>query len=173
MGIIPKKDGATAAALRARGLRLTAPRRLILEVVRDTDTHPTAAYVHGRVRKQLPRVSLATVYRNLRRLAAEGVLLERADTTGMRFDANLDSHDHFTCLSCRRIYDVPARRPRSGGASPRAGFEVLEQRTEFYGRCAACRQRGARVAGRHATGETTNGAVAGSTAHRRTSHGRT
>src|SRR5215467_5945906 len=149
MRIIPKKEFRSATALRARGLRLTAPRRLILEVVRSTDAHPTAAYVHARVRKQLPRVSLATVYRNLRRLAAEGVLLERADTTGMRFDANLDRHDHFTCLSCRRIYDVPARRPRSGGASPppRAGFEILEQRTEFYGRCAACRQRGARVAG--------------------------
>ena len=173
MGIIPKKDEATTTALRARGWRLTAPRRLILEVVRSTDAHPTAAYVHARVRRQLPRVSLATVYRNLRRLAAEGVLLERADTTGMRFDANLDRHDHFTCLTCRRINDVPARRRGPGGAPPRAGFEVLEQRTEFYGRCAACRQRGARVAGRRGTGATANGAVAGSTAHRRTFHGRT
>ncbi len=170
MGIIPKKDGGAATALRARGLRLTAPRRLILELVRSTDVHPTAAYVLARVRRQLPRVSLATVYRNLRQLAAEGILLERADATGMRFDGNLERHDHFTCLTCRRIFDVPARRRGRRAMPRRPGFEVVEQRTEFYGRCAACRQRGARVARRRAT---PSGAVAGSTAHRRTSHGRT
>jgi Fur family transcriptional regulator, peroxide stress response regulator len=176
MGIIPtKKDAPVVTARRARGLRLTAPRRLILEVVRTTDAHPTAAYVYARVRRRLPRVSLATVYRNLRRLAAEGVLLERADTTGMRFDANLDRHDHFTCLTCRRIYDVtaPARRRAPSGAAARAGFEVLEQRTEFYGRCAACRRRGALIAGRRSTGERANGSVVSTTAHRRTFHGRT
>ena len=56
--------------LRARGLRLTRPRRLILDVVRATDVHPTAVFVYQRVRRRLPRVSLATVYRNLRMLAA-------------------------------------------------------------------------------------------------------
>lgn len=176
MGIIPtKSDGPVATALRARGLRLTAPRRLILEVVQTTDTHPTAADVYARVRRRLPRVSLATVYRNLRRLAAEGFLLERADTTGVRFDANLDRHDHFACLTCRRIYDVaaPVRRRAPRGAATRAGFEVLEQRTEFYGRCAACCRRGALIAGRRRTGGTPNGSVASTTAHRRTFHGRT
>src|SRR6266545_3325022 len=104
--------------LRARGLRLTRPRRLILDVVRATDAHPTAAFVYQRVRRRLPRVSLATVHRNLRMLAAEGFLAERADAGGMRFDGNTAPHDHFTCLACGRIYDVPARaraqRPAPG-----------------------------------------------------------
>ena len=175
MGIIPKSDGPAATTLRARGLRLTAPRRLILEVLRATDAHPTASDVYARVRRRLPRVSLATVYRNLRRLAAEGVLLERADSTGMRFDANLDRHDHFTCLACRRVYDVPAppRRRAAGGVPAGADFEVLDRRTEFYGRCAACRRRGAAIAGRRPSGETVNESVATATAHRRTPHGRT
>src|SRR5215475_5237997 len=95
--------------LRDRGLRLTRPRRIILDVVRATDAHPTAAFVYRRVRRRLPRVSLATVYRNLRVLAAEGFLAERADAAGMRFDANTGPHDHFTCLACGRIYDVPVR----------------------------------------------------------------
>src|SRR5216117_3849696 len=94
--------------LRAHGLRLTRPRRLILDVVRATEAHPTAALVYQRVRRRLPRVSLATVYRNLRVLAAEGFLAERADTGGLRFDANSAPHAHFTCLVCGRIYDVPA-----------------------------------------------------------------
>ena len=80
--MIPNNKGLDT--LRARGLRLTRPRRLILDVVRATDAHPTAAFVYQRVRRRLPRVSLATVYRNLRMLAAEGFLAERADDAGMR-----------------------------------------------------------------------------------------
>src|SRR5438874_13676562 len=102
--------------LRARGLRLTRPRRLILDVVRATDAHPTAALVYRRVRRRLPRVSLATVYRNLRVLAAEGVLAERADAGGLRFDGNAEPHDHFTCVACGRIHDVPVRRGRAARA---------------------------------------------------------
>ena len=140
--MIPNKDIDT---LRERGLRLTRPRRIILDVVRATDAHPTAAFVYRRVRRRLPRVSLATVYRNLRMLAAEGFLAERADTAGMRFDGNTGPHDHFTCLACGRIYDVPARTKRAARRLPaRTGFEVLDHRTEYYGRCGACRRSGSR-----------------------------
>jgi Fur family ferric uptake transcriptional regulator len=129
--------------LRARGKRLTNARRVILEVVRATDAHPSAADVFTRVRRRLPRVSLATVYRNLRMLAAEGLVRERQDVGGFRFDGNTAPHDHFTCVACGRIYDVPARRSRGRrvDVAGRAGFEVLDHRIEFYGRCAGCRRR--------------------------------
>src|SRR5437879_3768131 len=131
---------------RARGKRLTRPRRIILDVVRASDAHPSALMVYRQVRRRLPRVSLATVYRNLRMLAAEGVLSERADAAGTRFDGNTGPHDHFTCLTCGRIYDVPAG---AAGAArrrlpARTGFEVLDHRTEYYGRCGACRPPGGR-----------------------------
>src|SRR4029453_1216397 len=142
--MIPNYEGLDT--LRARGLRLTRPRRLILDVVRATDAHPTAAFVYQRVRRRLPRVSLATVYRNLRMLAAEGFLAERADEAGMRFDGNTGPHDHFTCLTCGRIYDVPApaERPVPRPLPARTGCEVLEHQTEYYGRCGACRRPGGR-----------------------------
>ena len=139
MRIITKKP--RAEALRAAGKRLTRARRVILASVQATDVHPSAAAVYRAVRRRLPRVSLATVYRNLRMLAAEGLLSERAAATGMRFDGNTAPHDHFTCVACGRIYDVPAPRPRSAHARriTHAGFEVLSRRTEFYGRCNHCR----------------------------------
>ncbi len=148
-GAPPSAEG----VLRALGLRSTMPRRVILDVVRTTDTHPTAAFVFDRVRRRLPRVSLGTVYRNLRRLAAEGVLQERIEVTGLRFDPNVEPHDHFTCVACGRIFDFPRREgARRGRVAPsrgervrtaaRMGFEVFDRRVELYGRCRDCRQRG-------------------------------
>lgn len=145
--MIPKRKvapepGSTRETLRARGLRLTDPRRIILDVVRATDAHPTATWVYRAVRRKLPRVSLATVYRNLRTLAAQGLLAERADVSGMRFDGKTESHDHFTCVTCGRIFDVPAGVTRARARVPSTlGFEVLSHRIELYGRCRGCRQR--------------------------------
>ena len=90
-------------------MRLTAPRRLILAVVRETDSHPTAEWVHAAVRRRLPRVSLATVYRNLRRLADQGLLGEIPEGPSVRFDARVDRHHHFTCTGCSRIFDLAER----------------------------------------------------------------
>ena len=162
MTVIPKKAGggrrheseaASAAALRDVGLRLTGPRRLVLDLVRSTHAHPTAEAIHQRVRRRLPRVSLGTVYRNLRLLVAEG-LVKEVPGPPARFDGNLSEHHHFTCLACGRIADVagPLTEPHSRALVSRVassgGFSVTHHRIEFYGRCAACRGKGRRRAAR-------------------------
>jgi Fur family ferric uptake transcriptional regulator len=119
---------------------LTRPRRIILEAVRATDAHPSAAMVYARVRRRLPRVSLGTVYRNLRRLAAEGLVRGRVEAGGLRFDGNVAPHDHFTCIACGRVLDVPRRPVAPPPRTPAPGLEVLSHRVEFYGRCGACRR---------------------------------
>jgi hypothetical protein len=73
-------------ALRARGLRLTRPRRLVLETVQGGTQHPSAYSVYNRVRRRLPHVSLGTVYRNLRLLVETGLLRESVAPAGTRFD---------------------------------------------------------------------------------------
>ena len=51
-------------------------REVILSVLRGTDTHPTADWVYQEVRKELPNISLGTIYRNLRILVESGQALE-------------------------------------------------------------------------------------------------
>lgn len=146
MRTIPKNS---EAALRARGLRLTGPRRVVLEVLRGTASHPTAEWVHRMVRRRLPRVSLGTVYRNLRLLVAEGLVAE-IQGPHARFDANMAAHHHFTCLRCRRILDVdgPLAEPQAGALrvriAARTGLAVTHQRIEFFGRCSQCQSGGVR-----------------------------
>src|SRR5215468_4135204 len=160
MTIIPKRrrrraargtDAAPDAAIRNVGLRLTGPRRVVLEVVRATDSHPTAELVHRMVRRRLSRVSLGTVYRNLRLLVTEGLVKELPGPHA-RFDGNTSDHHHFTCLLCGRIVDVdgPLTEPHSRALCSRVaaegGFSVTHHRMEFYGRCAGCCRKPSRGA---------------------------
>jgi Fe2+ or Zn2+ uptake regulation protein len=102
--------------------------------------HPTAEWVFRQVRRRVPGVSLATVYRNLRQLVQAGLVVERVGAGGSRFDGNLSEHHHFTCLTCRRVFDIaePEGRARALRIAAGAGFEVSHHRVELYGRCAAC-----------------------------------
>jgi Fur family transcriptional regulator, peroxide stress response regulator len=144
--ITKNEDDGAETSLRARGLRLTGPRRVVLDVVRSTESHPTAEWVHRMVRRRLSRVSLGTVYRNLRLLVAEGLVKELAGPHA-RFDGNVSDHHHFTCLGCGRITDVdgPTTEPQSralcGRVAAEGGFSVTHHRIEFYGRCPACQRR--------------------------------
>lgn len=134
-------------ALRTRGFRLTVPRRAVLEVVRGIKTHPTAEEVHRRVVRRAPRVSLGTVYRNLRMLVDAGLLGELPGPLA-RFDANIRDHHHFTCLRCGRIADVeapvaePQSRELSKRVEARTGLTITHHRIAFFGRCRRCQSRG-------------------------------
>ena len=139
-------DVALRADLARRGLRLTDQRRLILAVVRETDAHPTAEWVHVAVRRRRPRVSLATVYRNLRLLARHGFLTEIQAEPSVRFDARVHRHHHFTCSGCGRIFDLeePVDARLAARVAARTGFRISHHRIEFYGLCAGCLGRTSR-----------------------------
>jgi len=115
------------------------------------------------VRRRLPRVSLGTIYRNLRLLVAEGLVNELPGPHA-RFDGNVSDHHHFTCLGCGRITDVAgaATEPHSRAlclrVAAQAGLKVTHHRIDFYGRCSACRD-GAR--GKRARRRTRAAAAAG------------
>ena len=129
--------------LAGRGMRLTGPRALILALLRTTDEHPTAEWVHAEVRRRRPRVSLATVYRNLRLLARHGLLAEIHGGSSLRFDARVDRHHHFTCAGCQRIFDLaePVDPRLETRVAARTGLRIWHHRIEFYGLCAACAPR--------------------------------
>ncbi len=127
--------------LRRRGRRVTDQRRLILEAVRATDTHPTAEWVYRKVRRRLPRISLGTVYRNLTLLVAQGLIQELDSRNFSRFDGNTAPHHHFTCQVCGQISDLaePVDRALDRRIASRTGLEIWHHRVELFGRCPTCR----------------------------------
>jgi Fur family transcriptional regulator, ferric uptake regulator len=121
--------------------RRSHQRELILEIVRSTMDHPTAEWVHRQARRHLPRISVATVYRNLKELAAEGHVSEmHAGGQSTRFDANTGQHYHVRCVMCGRMADLPISVDRrvEEEAGRAINYRILGHRVEVLGVCPAC-----------------------------------
>jgi Fe2+ or Zn2+ uptake regulation protein len=119
-------------------------RERILARLRKTDSHPTAALLHAALLPEMPRLSLATVYRNLELLVEEGQALRLAVAGGpTRYDGNLDPHHHFRCERCDAILDLDL--PVSGrtfGRLRREGLEPRSVRIDISGLCRTCSAEG-------------------------------
>jgi len=122
-------------------VRMTRQRRAILAVLEATREHPTADEVFRRVRQEVPRISLGTVYRNLDLLAHAGII-QRIDGAGaqMRFDANQRPHPHLRCVRCGRVDDAPIAQDESLIEELRrvTEYEITGLSVEFTGICPDC-----------------------------------
>ncbi|MCR4393097.1 MAG: transcriptional repressor, partial [Dehalococcoidales bacterium] len=87
--------------------RRSRQKEAIIAVLRGTDIHPDAEWIYEQVKKQIPSISLGTVYRNLKKLKEEGLVREVKVTPGLsRYDMVPRYHYHFRCEICGRIYDL-------------------------------------------------------------------
>jgi Fur family transcriptional regulator, peroxide stress response regulator len=130
--------------LHTRGAQLTPQRAAVFNYLSGVEHHPTAEEVFLAVKPKLPRISLATVYKNLEALVQCGVVskLTYGDASA-RYDIRTDHHYHTRCLGCGKIWDLDA--PGEGSEQlkhikPQAGFEVKDYRLELLGHCQECRR---------------------------------
>ncbi|PWB38364.1 MAG: transcriptional repressor [Parcubacteria group bacterium] len=121
--------------------RLTRPRQIVLTVLRHDFSHPTAEDIYKDVRKTLPRVSLATIYRNLNFLVKNNLAEEINVPDGpSRFDGHLKDHDHFICHSCKKIYNLP-KYPLRKNYLPNKNYKIGGFKLDLFGICATCQNR--------------------------------
>ena len=136
----PPAPGAPES-LHEHGLRVTAPRLAVLDVVGHLP-HATADAVLTAVRDQLPTVSVQGVYDVLHALTGAG-LLRRIEPAGhpARYERRVaDNHHHVVCRRCGAVADVdcavgpaPCLTPSSTG-----GFTVEAAEVTYWGLCPAC-----------------------------------
>jgi len=86
--------------------RMTNQRLKIIDYLKSVKTHPNAKTVYEAVRKELPAITLATVYRNLNLLAEQGEILRLEINNEYRYDGDLCKHQHCICKECGEIFDV-------------------------------------------------------------------
>ena len=129
--------------LEASGGHLTKQRQAVFEYLGQVEHHPTAEEVYLAVKRRLPKISLATVYKNLEALVNCGAVskLTYGDAAS-RYDIRTDHHYHTRCLECGRIWDLDAKNGSEllKQIKPQAGFAVDDYRLELLGRCRDCRR---------------------------------
>jgi Fe2+ or Zn2+ uptake regulation protein len=130
-------------ALVRAGWRFTRQRAAVFEYLRSVDSHPTAEEVYSAVRRCLPKISLATVYKALDALVAANLASKIAHTDGpARYDCRQDAHYHLRCLKTGVIRDLDTPfdhdllyklDPNLIPSLKRQGFEVVDYRLELLG----------------------------------------
>ncbi len=124
-------------------LKHSRQRSAIKEFLMTRHDHPTANVVYENLRKDFPKLSLGTVYRNLTLLTEMGEIRKLHLEDGVdRFDGQVAPHFHFICTSCHRVLDLNLDPTLSSDldAQAAASFDgrIDGHATHFYGLCGNC-----------------------------------
>ena len=131
-------------ALEAAGCRYTSQRAAVFAYLQQVYSHPTADEVYQAVRSEMPRISLATVYKALEALveAHLATKLTSGDNSA-RYDCRGEDHYHLRDVATGMVHDLPASYdpdllskldPALLGKLASAGFQVTGYRLEVLGR---------------------------------------
>lgn len=140
-----------AAALRARGERLTPQRLLVLETLRDAAGHHTAEAIYARARERYPYVNLATIYRALSWLKGVGLVSE-TDLGGGQIEYEYlheARHHHMVCLRCggKTAFDDALVTPLAAALRERHNFAARIDHLAIFGLCQRCLAAGSLASG--------------------------
>ena len=125
-------------------MKYSKQRELILQTVTQNPIHPTADAVYEQVRRENPKISLGTVYRNLNFLSELGILRKIPMPVGSdRFDGRLDEHYHMICDCCGRVFVVERDflQEMDRQIMLRQGFRVLGRHLLLTGVCRECQEK--------------------------------
>ncbi|UCG02016.1 MAG: transcriptional repressor [Candidatus Heimdallarchaeota archaeon] len=122
-------------------MKYTNQRVAILDFLKDNFNHPTVEEIFETVKQKLPRITKATVYKNLKILVANGLIKEVNIKGVSRFEAKMEPHHHIICTSCGKILDFKSKELID------YALKMIENQTEiiidsaettFFGRCEIC-----------------------------------
>ena len=105
--------------------------------------HPSPEEIYARVKKKIPAISLATVYKNIHLFVESGIFREVSMHHGsLRVEMNDEAHHHMVCSKCKAITDIGEKE--LGLVSKRnklpGGFLVERYAVDVIGTCAECRR---------------------------------
>lgn len=144
--VAPRRETLVRQALEAAGCRYTRQRAAVFGHLEKVTTHPTAEEIYRAVRRRMPRISLATVYKALEALVVSHLATKLTNGDGAaRYDCRADDHYHLRDVETGEIRDLgvefdpqllakldPALVDQLAGS----GFEVTGYRLEVLGRFA-------------------------------------
>ncbi len=124
--------------LRTAGLRITRQRRVILDILADTNDHPNAFEIFQRANKIDSSISLSTVYRTMKTLEENGTIHRHTFSGGpSRFEqADRQHHDHLIDVETGQVIefhsDIIEKLQEEIAKS--LGYDIIHHRLELYGK---------------------------------------
>ena len=139
-------EGVESDELKKAGLKVTAPRRKILEMLEASDErHLTAEDIYRRLLDAGEEMALATVYRVLTQFEGAGLVTRHHFEGGQSmFElAQGSHHDHILCVKCGRVDEfvdntIESRQRR---IAEEMGYEMTDHWLYIYGICGECRKK--------------------------------
>ncbi len=123
--------------------RNSKQRNAVLRVLGKKNFHPTVDEIYSVVKDEFPKISLATVYRNVEQLCQMGKIWKVDIAEGpARYDGNMEKHFHACCEMCGAVEDAQLNTDLADMIDPGSvadKFFVTGYRVEFYGVCDNCR----------------------------------
>ncbi len=124
--------------------KYSSQRQKIISILSGARIHPTASMLYDEIKKDIPNVSMGTVYRNLKVLIEQGIV-KKLDfgTSSDRFELKRDPHHHFICKVCEGITDIEI--PKDISLIPKLedsyNFSIQSCDMVFYGVCENCKNK--------------------------------
>jgi len=129
--------------LKAKGLKFTPERRLILQGISSLSGHFDIEKVYDKLHRKTGEISLATIYRTLHHLVSSGLIREV-----MRCQARpqyeksfgYPHHDHLVCIRCGKIFEFrdDEIEKLQNRLCRRFAFKPTEHRLGIRGYCRGC-----------------------------------
>jgi Fur family ferric uptake transcriptional regulator len=122
--------------------RDTVQRRAIRKALEEGGRPLSTAEILASARKAVPKLGIATVYRAVRGLEADGAV-RQVDLPGIvpRYEvSSKEHHHHFHCIGCTRVFELDSCPGDLAYLAPQ-GFVAEDHEVILYGRCADCARK--------------------------------
>ena len=121
----------------AAGLRITGQRKVVAQVLQESDDHPDVEELYARASKVDAGISLATVYRTVKLFEETGILdrLEFGDGRSRYEDAEREHHDHLIDINTGKVIEFvdPEIEALQVKIAAKLGYELRGHKLELYG----------------------------------------
>jgi Fur family zinc uptake transcriptional regulator len=132
--------------LKANGYKLTKQRQSLLDILADNeDRYMELTELDQMMRREYPKMSYNTIYRNVKEFAEIGIVEENQNENDGKTEVKLDCnerhthHHHFICNNCGKVRELQMC-PLSFFSEQLPGAEITGHHFELYGLCADCKK---------------------------------
>lgn len=126
-------------------MRYSRQKEIIFEGLKKFCIHPDAEELYLRLKGENPQLSLATVYRNLNKMAADGEIKKICGLSGKsHYDHNTHEHFHVICAECGKIDDLAGDvvNDLKKTIKEKSDYKIFSYDIIVKGLCPDCKEKG-------------------------------